>query len=190
MLSPSAYNKTVTYLLVVAWLTSIVAVLRADPVLAAVVGSGHSICGPWGCGPPLSSLLVWHGFVTVLLVPSAIIAAKKRPDFAVRWAGPLMMVIGLAAATFVATNLSIWWNSANDAARGYIFHRALFSLVAFTDAPIVPATLTTAIYWWLGRQHRRNIDADALSTNDDLRAGAEQVEDFGDVAIGQMDTAS
>ncbi len=179
----------VTNLLVVVWLTSIVAVLRAEPVLAAAVGSGHSICGPWGCGPPLSSLLVWHSFVTILLVPPAIIAAKKRPDFAVHWAGLLMIVVGLAAATFAVTNLAMWWNSANDVARGYIVHRALFSLVAFTDAPIVPATLTAAIYWWMGRRHPRTKDADVLSTNDDLRAGAKQVEDFSDVAIGKMDTA-
>ncbi len=100
-----------------------------------------------------------------------------------------MIVVGLAAATFAVTNLAMWWNSANDVARGYIVHRALFSLVAFTDAPIVPATLTAAIYWWMGRRHPRTKDADVLSTNDDLRAGAKQVEDFSDVAIGKMDTA-
>ncbi len=167
-MSPSAHNKTVAWPLVVAWLTSIVAVLRAEPVLAAVVGSGHSICGPWGCGPPLSSLLVWHGFVAILLVPSAIIAAKNWPDFAVHRAKPLLLIVGLATATFLATNLAVWWHSSNDLAHGYVVHRALFSLVAFTDAPIIPSTLAAGIYWWMSRRYRRTKEAGELWTNDDL----------------------
>ncbi len=190
MLSPSAYNRTVTYLLAVAWLTSIVAMLRAEPVVEAVVSAGHSICGPWGCGPPLSSLLVWHGFVTILLVPSAMVAARNWPDFAIRWARPLLMMVGLATISFAVTNLAIWWHSSNGPAHGYVIHRALFSLVAFTDAPIVPSTLAAGMYWWMSRRHRRTTEVAASSTNDNLRTIAEQVEDFGDVTIGNMDAAS
>jgi hypothetical protein len=99
----------ITYLLVAAWLTVILLVLRAESAISDVVGAGHSICGPWGCGPPLSSLLVWHGFVTILLVPSAIIAARNWPDVAVDWAPALALVVGLTAAVFMSTSLVTWW---------------------------------------------------------------------------------
>jgi hypothetical protein len=143
------------YMLVTAWLTSILLVLRAEPVLAGVVGAGHSICGPWGCGPPVSSRLVWNGFITLLLVPPTIVAAKNRPDVAGDWAVTVVIVVGLTAAVFVSTNRAMWWNSANDTARGYVVQRALFSLVAFTDTPIVPLTLVAGTYWRMSRHHRQ-----------------------------------
>ena len=45
-------------------------------------GSGlheHSICGPWGCGPPTSALLGWHGFWLLLAGPLVGIAIYAWP---------------------------------------------------------------------------------------------------------------
>jgi hypothetical protein len=176
-----------TYLMVAAWLTPILVVLRAEPVLAEIVGAGHSICGPCGCGPPLNSLLVWHEFMTLPLVPPGITAAKNRPDVAVDWAVTMVVIVGLTAAIFVSTNLVMWWNSANDTARGNVIQRAMFSLVAFPDETIVPLTLAAGMYWRMSRHHRQIRKAGNLSANHHLRSGAKQVEDFGDVAIDKLD---
>ena len=66
-------------LLMTTWGVVIAGILRAEPLLAALFGSGHSICGVWGCGPPLSSLLVWHGFIAALTIPAAVWTAVCSP---------------------------------------------------------------------------------------------------------------
>ena len=46
------------------WIAALYGVLQAGPYLGDL---GYGICGPWGCGPTLDALTVYHGFWLVLI---------------------------------------------------------------------------------------------------------------------------
>ena len=50
--------------LVAVWGVSLLGVLQIQHL---PLDAGHSVCGPWGCGPPLPPLIAYHGFWIVLL---------------------------------------------------------------------------------------------------------------------------
>ena len=141
-----------TLVVVLVWLTGLVGILHAEPAFGKIFGSGHSICGVWGCGPPLSSLLVWHAFVGMVAIPAAVVTAVKFPAEARRWGTSALAVTLATAAVFVFINTANWWQGASAFARGFVLQRSLFSLVAFTDAPIIPCGAAVGVYWWLGRR--------------------------------------
>ncbi|MEM9353961.1 MAG: hypothetical protein AAGA92_13185 [Planctomycetota bacterium] len=47
------------FLLLVAWGASLYGVLQMHYLHT---GFGHSVCGPWGCGPSGEALVGYHGF--------------------------------------------------------------------------------------------------------------------------------
>ena len=55
-----------TMLMLLLWEAGLYAVLNVRQVESLNV---HAICGTWGCGPPLSALISWHGFWLLLVAP-------------------------------------------------------------------------------------------------------------------------
>ena len=136
------------------WLIIVAAVLYSEPVVTWFVGDGYDICGPWGCSAPLSSLMVWHGFVAMVVVPFAVVMAGHRPVAAAKYGLTALVVTGVVAAVWSAPDAVIWWRQASEFSRSFVGHRLLFSLVAFTDVPVVPMLLAVIAYWWAGRRNR------------------------------------
>lgn len=155
--------------LLLLWTLLLAGVLHSEPLLQKVLGANHSICGVWGCGPPITSLLAWHGFVAAAIVPSAVIAAKRSPITARRWGRVVLAATLAGAAGFLLMNTVQWYQSTSEFARGFLLQRVLFATVSFTDAPVVPAILAATGYWWLGRKS----EAAKSIANDDPRSFAQ-----------------
>lgn len=145
--APSSIRRLVGLL---AWMLVLGGILHAEPALQNLLGTGHSICGVWGCGPPTSSLLVWQAFIAAVLIPSAILASISSPLSAGKYGKVVFALITTAAVMFVLINTANWYQSASETAQTYLFRRMLFATVSFTDAPVVPAVAAAAIYWKLG----------------------------------------
>ncbi len=142
--------------LVLLWMLLLAGVLRSDPLLQKVIGANNSICGVWGCGPPINSILVWQGFIALAIVPTAVIAAKKFPITARRWGRVVLAVTLAGAAIFLLVNTVQWYQSTSAFAREFLVRRVLFAMVSFTDAPVIPAVLAATVYWWLSRSQMQS----------------------------------
>ena len=183
-------HKYRTALLLSLWAASVAVILHVEPLLAKISGDGHSICGAWGCGPPLSSLIVWHGFVASVAIPTAVLLAKRYPLLALKYGRLVASLIALFAATFVVANTGMWWRNASEFARGFLMQRVLFCTVAFTDAPVIPLVVAGVAYWACGRRSQTPT-ASVDSTSDvDGRTRTEQLEDLGDIAVGKVNTST
>ncbi len=115
--------------------------------------SSHSICGPWGCGPPTQVLVACHLAWLVAMVPPAILLARwqQRPSRLVRATGLLMIMLSIAVLLMMLTYQGmVWWPQAGQWQRPYFWHRYGFSIATTVDVPIVQTLLVGT---WL----RRNI---------------------------------
>ena len=102
---------------------------------------GHSICGAWGCGPPLEALLSIHLFWIALAVPPLVMLS--------RWVAAPWKFLGTAILFVVMAALigiGIWDVSSHRATyqAGYYWQRYLFSVATLVDVP-VPAALLSGI---------------------------------------------
>ncbi len=107
---------------------------------------GHSVCGVWGCGPPLQALVACHASWLVVLVPVAIAAPHMLP---VRWVRRLA-IIGLAIATasalvFAAHDYFTWYAQASEWQRSYYFHRVGFSIFTTVETPVLEIAGISAV---------------------------------------------
>lgn len=99
---------------------------------------GHSICGPWGCGPPTEAVVSMHVFWALALFPLAVVAARKTPGWPWRKIG--LMVAALAGVIIVVIGVvdHLQWRAlAGDSAGNYAAERFLFRLATLTDLPLV-----------------------------------------------------
>ena len=124
--------------------------LSAIPWIAALYGTlqmhrldanlGHSICGPWGCGPTTEALIGYHTFWLVLMLPIAIAARAFLPNTAVRRVGLALLTTGLLIIVgYVGWDASRFVAQANSAA--YLGQRCFFTLVTSVDMPMMQLAL-------------------------------------------------
>ena len=128
---------------IVAWGAAMLGVLS---LRALPLESEHSICGPWGCGPPVPALLACHGFWAVNLGALLVIGHGRlpRPQFRLvsRWA----VGIGIAGLIGVAVWEGVtWWPDASDHVRHYALQRYGFRLATQIDFPIVETSLAGVV---------------------------------------------
>ena len=126
--------------------------------------SGHSICGPWGCGPPIEALLSYHGFWLVLLLPAGIVAGRTLPPTeAARWGAALAIAAIVGIVTLAAVDAARWLSLAHDDAHRYLVQRCFFRLATFVDFPLVQLAVAGACCSWRARHRRRaDVKADLL----------------------------
>lgn len=126
------------------WATAVLGILKSEPLLKRMIEERHSICGPWGCGPPLTTILVWNGFIASILIPTAILLGVKR------WGagGKVLTLIALACVGWVTYDVASWNQGRAILDGSHLVQRALFSTVAFPDAPVVPSLISGLVYWW------------------------------------------
>lgn len=106
------------------------------------VDASHSICGPWGCGPPVSALAAYHGFWIVLLALPTIVACRRLDPRALSKLGATLMLAGAAGLIGVAVWECVHWlPQVTDWQRKYLVQRYLFSVATWIDVPIVPIFL-------------------------------------------------
>ncbi len=113
----------------------------------------HSICGPWGCGPPTSALVGWHGFWLLLAGPLVGMAVYSWPARRLRNLGLALFSAGLLFLVGVAVwEVATWLPKISPGEPTYVIRRYLFSVVTMTDVPTIPVTfsgLALLISWRL-----------------------------------------
>ena len=131
MLSPSI-AKSCTWL--IAWGITLTGTLS----IANLPGDwGNSVCGVWGCGPPLQALVACHASWLVVLVPMAVIASRS---LTAQWVHR-GAIIGLAIATtgalvFALHEYFTWYAEASEWQRSYYAHRVGFSILTTVETPV------------------------------------------------------
>lgn len=108
--------------------------------------ANHSVCGPWGCGPPLPPLLAYHGFWLVLLSLPTLLLCRSLEIWQLRKTGWLLLAIGLSGFVIVGVweiipSFPHWLLRVGDLEPRYYIHRYLLSLATLVDIPIAQITL-------------------------------------------------
>jgi hypothetical protein len=106
---------------------------------------GESLCGLWGCFPPLPALVSMHALWFVAL--SASVWTVRR------WAPVLLRPLGLAlclaavaaTAVFVSTDLTQWLSRTPAEFHQFWPKRIGYRVFTLTDVPLVQALLVGAI---------------------------------------------
>ncbi len=130
------------------WLAALLGVLRCGPYLGDL---GHSVCGPWGCGPPTEALIVFHGFWLVLLGGAALLAVAFWKPSTLSVVGASLFFLGFGVAIAIAG-----WELEHLTARTrpLAFQRIGFVFVTMVDVPLFQTTLVGALFWLAGRTKR------------------------------------
>ncbi|MFQ5731007.1 MAG: hypothetical protein ACE5KM_03520 [Planctomycetaceae bacterium] len=129
-------------LFLVIWVLTMFGALQIRAIPDEAFGSSHSVCGPWGCGPPTKALVTMHAFWFAALLPPVVFAALRWPVRVGRWLGAALIVAGMTGLLGVAAwEYAHWWRLVGESQRQYAGQRYLFALATLVDAPIVPALL-------------------------------------------------
>lgn len=126
------------------WMGALFGVLQIG-LAATLDGHGHtglSICGPWGCGPPVLALIGWHGFWVVVVAPPVLALIYYVGDRPLWRMGIAASGAGLLALIAIAVYQAVTWLPlVGEGAATYFVRRCLFVAVTLTDVPIIPVTL-------------------------------------------------
>ena len=100
----------------------------------------HSVCGPWGCGPPTNTLVAIHGAWAIVLwpplfyLPWRLHLSRKT----IKIASTVLMTVGLMGMLGIATwQWTVWLPNASAWARDYIWQRCGFVIVTASDWPLL-----------------------------------------------------
>ena len=100
----------------------------------------HSVCGPWGCGPPTNALLAMHiGWAAAIWPP--LFYLPWRLSFSRKTVKGIVLSLtavgltGLLAIT--AWQWIVWLPNASEWARSYIWQRCGFAILTAGDWPFM-----------------------------------------------------
>ena len=129
--------KTMSMLLL--WGAGLYGVLQVRQVESLNV---HGICGPWGCGPPVSALISWHGFWLLLVAPIVGLTVRGCSATWLRRVRLAVTSIGLLALVAIAVWQAVTWLPQVPAGQpAYFVQRYLFKVITLVDVPVIPITL-------------------------------------------------
>jgi hypothetical protein len=86
-----------------AWLTGWGLTLAGTLSIASLPGDwGNSICGAWGCGPPLQALVACHASWVVVLIPAGMSIRRFFVFGTQRRIATTALILGLATPVLLA----------------------------------------------------------------------------------------
>jgi len=97
---------------------------------------GHSICGPWGCGPPISALIGYHGFWLLLMVLPAWWLKQQLASATLQRLGTSLLLVAMVGIVLLLV-IDGWQTWQRTAMRPYLVQRSMFRLATFIDFPLV-----------------------------------------------------
>jgi len=135
------------------WITVWGAALYGTLQIARLNGPwDHAICGPWGCGPPLSALVACHAFWTVLIGGVVTLGIANWSASTLSITGRVLAVCGLLALVAVAVWEGVHWPPSDNAMfQHYLVQRYLFVLATSIDTPIVELAVAGGALFVAGR---------------------------------------
>jgi len=95
---------------------------------------GHSLCGRWGCGPPLGALLAMHGFWVVLAAPGVFWLCRSLPQRRLFWAGGGLFLSGMIGLAGVLVWVTLTWPE--GLSLSYAWPRYRLMLLSRIELPI------------------------------------------------------
>jgi hypothetical protein len=99
---------------------------------------GHSLCGLWGCLPPVQALAAMHLFWVVVLVPPVGWALAKGRPHHLRLAGMLLFFGALTGMVVVTgRDLLAWLPAMPPEAQAYWPRRVLYTLAMVSGYELV-----------------------------------------------------
>jgi len=105
---------------------------------------GHAICGPWGCGPPVSALVAYQGFWFVLILPVVVVAKRLIGSAAARNWGLGLVLISIAGIL----GLLLLEGLNNSRAEQYPLQWCGFRIATLIDLPLVQLGLAGVWLRW------------------------------------------
>lgn len=110
---------------------------------------GHSICGPWGCGPPIEALLGYHAFWLVLITPIAIAVGAYLNPISRRKVGLACLLVGVIMVAVVAggDTFGYWKRSGSGQ---HLVQRFFFAIATKVDLPMWQMIATGGLLAWVG----------------------------------------
>lgn len=131
-------------LLLMIWTGGIAATLQ----LSRLPGDWGHVCGPWGCGPSVKALLVWHLFWLVFLSLPAFLAMPSLSSVWLHRLGFVSVSVGLLGiAAVLATEVFAGNRDSFDAGVPFVLSRALFRIATLVDVPLLQLILWGALCW-------------------------------------------
>ncbi|OWK47018.1 hypothetical protein [Fimbriiglobus ruber] len=116
---------------------------------------GESVCGVWGCFPPLQALLAMHVFWCVVLACFVWSVATWRPRALYFTGVALLIVGGSCLVAIVARDLSEWVSRMPEEYQAYWPRRVAYTLATHSDLPVVQALLAGVVCAIAGRKTGR-----------------------------------
>lgn len=134
----------------IAWGAALWGVLKiADLPIAET----HTLCGPWGCGPPLTALIACHAAWLVILAPIALLVPIRMMASHCRWIGWGLIAMGILSIVGIGAYETFTWLPAMpEAIKPYFARRWAFTLATWTDLPILQAILLGFVFVWLASE--------------------------------------
>ena len=111
---------------------------------------GHSVCGAWGCGPPLQALVACHVAWLVVLIPPAFIARRFVTPKTLKLAAAATLLFAITCVLVIATHQYLTWLAqSSEWQRPFYCHRVGFVVLTTVELPILElAGVSTVILLW------------------------------------------
>jgi len=111
---------------------------------------GHSVCGAWGCGPPLQALVACHLSWLVVLGPSSRLLLSRASRRVVFLVGTTGLTLALLTASAIGIHEHMNWASqVSELQQEYYWHRVGFVILTTVEIPVLEFTgLSTVLLLW------------------------------------------
>jgi hypothetical protein len=132
-------STVVTVVAISLWAAMLYAILQIA-TLQVAPDEVHQICGAWGCGPPLQTLVAWHGFCLTLVMGPALAIGRFCSARSTRVLGMISTILGVAMLLIVAVHEAvIWLPLIAPGQPTYFLQRYAYSVFYLhADYPMVP----------------------------------------------------
>ena len=137
-------------LAVAGWLAAGLAALSLATISADF---DESLCGVWGCVPPIAPMVAMHLFWCVVLGAGVHALWRWRPGLLRPVGAVLVLAAGVTTAVVVGNDLSRWLDIA-DSYRAFWPRRVAYILATSTDLPLVQSLVAGFVCLILARRHR------------------------------------
>lgn len=99
---------------------------------------GHSVCGAWGCGPPLQALVACHSSWLVILLPMTVIAVQRVSERTLQLSAVIVLSFALVVLLGVAIHEYLtWYERASAWQRPFFWRRVGFVILTTVEVPML-----------------------------------------------------
>lgn len=137
--------------LTVAWF---VAMFASISIHQFAFANTHSVCGPWGCGPPNGALLAVHlGWLTAIWPPLVYLPLRFGWNpLLCRQLGRILAATGATGVLgIIAWQWIVWLPQAGEFSRSFIWQRCGFVVATAVDWPLAQLLGIGALLIFLSR---------------------------------------